>query len=195
MSSEIILETALRLLAAKGIEGISIRKLQAELHVTAPSIYWHFKSKQQLINAMSDFIVAPRTIDALATPNIPWQEWLRHSLIEVRIAALGHRDGAKVIATAGLTGTPSLARIVEDGLRRMHEQGVNDPRASVVLFACLHYTTGHLLAEQSIEFDEKDQTDFLSHYPRLQSAITHKQQNLVDSEKVYLAGLDLLLHI
>jgi TetR/AcrR family transcriptional regulator, tetracycline repressor protein len=193
VSPEIILEAAFRLLAANGIEGISIRKLQAELHITAPSIYWYYKNKQQLINAMSDFIISLTGNEALALPNVPWQEWLRQTLSKVRVAVLSYRDGAQVIATAGLLGTPSLARLVEDGLTRMQAQGVGNAQASITLFACLHYATGHLLQEQSARSVETDQTDFLIRYPRLRSAVMQKRQNSVDSEEVYLAGLNLLL--
>ena len=49
---ELILQTALRLFAQKGFEGVSVRDIAGELELTAPALYVHFKSKQEILEAI-----------------------------------------------------------------------------------------------------------------------------------------------
>ena len=48
-----IVRTALRLLDEVGIDGLSTRRLAAELGIKSASLYWHFKDKTELLNEMS----------------------------------------------------------------------------------------------------------------------------------------------
>ncbi|HLY78819.1 MAG TPA: TetR family transcriptional regulator, partial [Caulobacteraceae bacterium] len=43
-----IVETALGLLDDVGMDGLSTRRLAAELGVKGPSLYWHFKNMREL---------------------------------------------------------------------------------------------------------------------------------------------------
>lgn len=49
---EIILDTAERLFAARGVNGVALRDLAREMGLTAPSLYNHFASKQALYEAV-----------------------------------------------------------------------------------------------------------------------------------------------
>ena len=49
---ELILQTALRHFAQKGFEGVSVRDIAGELELTAPALYVHFKSKQEILEAI-----------------------------------------------------------------------------------------------------------------------------------------------
>ncbi len=49
---EIILDTAERLFAARGVNGVALRDLAREMGLTAPSLYNHFPSKQALYEAV-----------------------------------------------------------------------------------------------------------------------------------------------
>src|SRR2546427_9890335 len=48
---EVILDTAERLFAAHGVEGVAVRDLAREMGVTASSLYNHFPGKQALYDA------------------------------------------------------------------------------------------------------------------------------------------------
>ena len=54
---EQIVEAAFALLDEGGIEGVSLRKVACRLGIRAPSLYWHFSSKQALIDAMADALI------------------------------------------------------------------------------------------------------------------------------------------
>src|SRR3990172_11024724 len=49
---EAILDAAERLFAARGIDGVAVRDLARELHLTPSSLYNHFPSKQALYEAV-----------------------------------------------------------------------------------------------------------------------------------------------
>ena len=49
---EIILDTAERLFAARGVDGVAVRDLAREMGITASSLYNHFPSKQALYAAV-----------------------------------------------------------------------------------------------------------------------------------------------
>ncbi|MFT4219804.1 MAG: TetR family transcriptional regulator [Microbacterium sp.] len=48
----------LELLDADGLEALTTRKLAAHLGLQAGSLYWHFPSKQALLEAMADELIA-----------------------------------------------------------------------------------------------------------------------------------------
>ena len=49
---ELILQMALKLFSQKGFEAVSVRDIAAELELTAPALYVHFKSKQDILEAI-----------------------------------------------------------------------------------------------------------------------------------------------
>jgi len=49
-TKEQIVENALRLFAQKGFEAVSVRDISGELELTAPALYVHFKSKQDILD-------------------------------------------------------------------------------------------------------------------------------------------------
>ena len=49
---ELILQTALKLFSQKGFEAVSVRDIATELELTAPALYVHFKSKQDILEAI-----------------------------------------------------------------------------------------------------------------------------------------------
>ena len=40
-----------------GLDGLTLRKLAAELRVEAPAVYWHFKNKQELLDEMATCVL------------------------------------------------------------------------------------------------------------------------------------------
>src|SRR5690606_3004815 len=91
-----VIRTALNLLDQDGLEGLTMRKLAQALQVQAPSLYWHFNSKQALIDGMADALV-----DSVARSFPDGQNWdarVRQVAGELRQALLRHRDGARVFA-------------------------------------------------------------------------------------------------
>jgi len=137
---------ALALLDADGLDALTMRKLGARLGVQAGGIYWHFKNKQAVLEAVADRIVGEVT----ATPFEPgaWDAQLAELAHRLRRALLAHRDGARVVAGTFVL-EPNTERGAEAALRIMTDAGFPLDRAGWVLFAVTYYVLGHTIEEQA----------------------------------------------
>ncbi|WOF21729.1 TetR family transcriptional regulator [Microbacterium betulae] len=99
-----IVDVALRILDAHGLADLTMRRLATELDVRASALYWHFESKQVLLAAVADRIVAEAAAADDAEPVVV--------ATALRDALLAHRDGAEVVLS-----TQALA-LGEDAPRR-----------------------------------------------------------------------------
>ena len=86
-----VIDAALRVLDAHGLESCSMRRVAAELDVQPSALYHHVPNKQTLLSLMADQIVLPVDL-ASADP--------RELCLALRGALLAVRDGADVVATA-----------------------------------------------------------------------------------------------
>lgn len=92
----IVVREALKLLNEVGLDGLTTRRLAEALGVQGPALYWHFKSKQELIDEMAKAIVG----DAFAALDtaLPWDQWLCEGARRLRRELLSYRDGARLLA-------------------------------------------------------------------------------------------------
>src|SRR5581483_9324166 len=97
INAEVIANTALRLLDEVGLDGLTMRLVATELGVQAPTLYWHVKNKQHLLDVMANVMFA-EAVDGLELPGRTesWQEWLVRRARRIRAVLLRHRDGARV---------------------------------------------------------------------------------------------------
>src|SRR5215467_14655895 len=84
LSKQAVTERALALADASGPDGLTIRRLAQDLGVTPMALYWHFRSKEELIAGVTDRIWRELRTDV--DPAAPWPAQLRgllESLIDV----------------------------------------------------------------------------------------------------------------
>lgn len=122
-----------------------MRKLAARLGVQAGALYWHFASKQALLDAMADKLVEG-VADQL--PPGPWDERLGALAHRLRQALLSHRDGARVMAGTYVPAPSSLAAGTA-AVDVLCKAGFPAERAAWVIFALMHYVLGHTIEEQA----------------------------------------------
>jgi AcrR family transcriptional regulator len=58
LSRDLIVEAALALVDAEGLEAVSTRRLAASLGVSGPSLYNHFRTKDEILDAVADAVSA-----------------------------------------------------------------------------------------------------------------------------------------
>ena len=58
LSTDRIVETARALVDAEGLAAVSTRRLAAELGVSGPSLYNHFRTKDEILEAVADSVSA-----------------------------------------------------------------------------------------------------------------------------------------
>src|SRR3978361_2253941 len=63
LTREGVADRALALADADGLEAVTIRRLATELGVTPMALYWHFRTKEDLLEGLGD-----RVLDAVEVP-------------------------------------------------------------------------------------------------------------------------------
>ena len=144
-----IVKTALRLLDEVGIEGLSTRRIAAELGIKSASLYWHFKDKNELLNEMSGAMFLECLPEPnMAGPDFDWAEWLAEGARRIRRTALSRRDGALVMARPRPRLVAGRAQF-EEYVKSLMRSGLADMEARLTMQTLRRYAIGGALQEQS----------------------------------------------
>ncbi|HEY0335476.1 MAG TPA: TetR/AcrR family transcriptional regulator C-terminal domain-containing protein [Stenotrophomonas sp.] len=146
-----IIQSAFRLLDEAGIEGVSLRKVACQLGIRAPSLYWHFKSKQALIDAMADALIQEVARDVPAGQ--AWRATLIQIADEFRHAFKAHRDGARVYAGTYLA-TENVLRVGEATIASLVQGGAPVKFAATAAMDLIYYVMGFVIEEQSLPVNQ-----------------------------------------
>ncbi|MEU8609721.1 TetR/AcrR family transcriptional regulator C-terminal domain-containing protein [Actinoplanes sp. NPDC048791] len=170
LTREVLIEAGLKLLDEVGLEGLTVRRLAAELGVQSPALYWHIRTKQELLDGMANAIIV-RAGMGPPRPGEPWQEWLARRARSYRASLLASRDGARVVSGAVRSG--DSVRHFEQELAAMVERGFTPVQALRTITALSHYINGHVLQEQAVAstMAERGEHPDLSELPTLAAAL------------------------
>jgi len=149
LTREKVVRAALRLLDKAGLDGLTLRKLAAELRVQAPALYWHFKNKQELLDEMATCILTDAIGQLLTGQEGDWADWAMQLGHGVRRMLLRHRDGAKMFSGTYLTNS-ALYLPIEAALRRLVEAGFTARDAICVYRTIYCYAVGFTIEEQAV---------------------------------------------
>ena len=141
-----VVKAAIALLDEAGLDGLSLRRLAQRLGVQAPALYWHFKSKQELLDTMAAMIALEEAPLLPPTPRVPWDQWLASYARSLRAAYSRHRDGA--LLAASTQPAPSQWQDIELRLRVLGNAGLSPADGLRALIAIVNYVTGFTLEEQ-----------------------------------------------
>jgi TetR/AcrR family tetracycline transcriptional repressor len=141
-----VLEAAVALLEEVGLDELSTRKLADRLGVRPGALYWHYPSKQALLDA-----IAERDLAGMAG-RLPgdgdWAAQLRAFAEEMRSTMLARRDGARLISTMN-----ELSPSIRDGFMRMVDvlraAGATFEQAAAGVDVVTSYVNGYTMEEQA----------------------------------------------
>lgn len=149
---EHVVDVAIALLDADGLDALTMRKLATRLGVQAGALYWHFASKQALLDAMADRFLEDFAADLQAGS---WDEQLAAAAWRLRQVLLSHRDGARVMAGT-YVAEPNTILLSNLVIEILQAAGLPPDRAGWAAFAAFHYVLGHTIEEQAqIELNER----------------------------------------
>ncbi|MFJ4094090.1 TetR/AcrR family transcriptional regulator C-terminal domain-containing protein [Kitasatospora sp. NPDC089913] len=146
MNRETVVAEALDLLDEVGLDGVSTRQLAKRLGVEQPSLYWHFRTKKDLLAAMAQAAMAPHANAPLPTPGDDWRGWFLENTRSFRRTLLLRRDGARL--HAGSTPTADLDRI-RHKMAFLVASGVPEHDARTAMLTASRFTVGSVLEEQA----------------------------------------------
>jgi TetR/AcrR family tetracycline transcriptional repressor len=175
MNRETVVTEALDLLDEVGLDTVSTRRLAKRLGVEQPSLYYHFRTKKDLLGAMAEAAMAPHASEPLPSPADDWREWFLENSRSFRRTLLQRRDGARL--HAGSTPISDLDRIRRK-MTFLLASGVSEKDAHMAMLAASRYTVGCVLEEQA---DTGSKEDRPADVP------------VLDHESAFEAGLALIL--
>ncbi|WP_089155742.1 TetR/AcrR family transcriptional regulator [Micromonospora sp. NBS 11-29] len=184
-----IVEAALALIDADGLDALSTRRLAAALGVRGPSLYNHFATKEEILDAVADSVTA--TVDVSGFGRHDWPEALRHWARSYRAALAAHPHVVPYLAR-GPGRRPAALTMADAVYGALVRAGWPPARATHVGAALRYFVAGSALGSFARGFVE-DPSLYAAH-PHLHQA--HRlagHQRSVD-EGAFTLGLEALLH-
>lgn len=199
LDRDLVVRTALDLLDAEGLDGLTLRKIAAALDVKAPALYWHFQNKQQLLDEMAT-TMARDAVAAQPPSGLCWQDHLRMLATGLRRMLLSRRDGARLFGGTYMTDT-SPVEAGEPVLQALVAAGA-DLRQAVSVSRTLNcYVIGYVLEEQGVvspsgdrdhRFDPEERRSRIDekHFP-----LTARSSEYVfgDLDRTFADGVELII--
>ncbi|WP_158794017.1 TetR/AcrR family transcriptional regulator C-terminal domain-containing protein [Granulicella sp. L60] len=141
---------ALALLDDVGLEQLTLRRLATELKIQAPTLYWHFKSKEELIDEMATTLLTIDPASLMPTrKSSPWRIWAATFGHGLRKILLSYRDGARMVAGTRLTNALFI-EITETIGAHLREEGFTIRETVVLLSTVYSYTISFTTEEQAV---------------------------------------------
>jgi len=206
LSRDRILQAALELADASGVEAVTMRRLGDELGFEAMSLYRHVANKDDLLDGMLDLVLAEWQLPdgeaaGQGARQGDWAEAIRTSALSVHDALLRHRWAARLLMT-GSHVRPARLRYMDSLLRRLEGAGF-DPE---VTYHVYHLLDGYIfgfslweIAYTTIPVDSDAAAELMRTIPwdELPYLAAHRDQHLSDGPhrevRAFEVGLDLIL--
>ena len=143
LNRERILDGAIALIEGDGPSALSMRRLGSSLGVEGMAIYHHFSSRDELLDAIGERLLAPLHELELGTK---WREACRSFATALRDLA-GARPATFQLLGLQPLDTPTSLRAVERLVHVLVTAGFSPARALGVYRATASYARGYALAE------------------------------------------------
>lgn len=208
LSRDRIVRAALDFIDANGLPGLTMRRLGEQLGVEAMALYRYVPSKEELLDAVVEHLVAGVRADevVLDTPQDGWQDFLQRLAHGVRRMALAHPKAFPLVASRPAEAPwlrPPLRSLdwVETFLSGLLDEGFADEAALEGYRAYTSFLLGHLLLEVAVHgadvgpldvLDDQTGAPGLSDYPtvaRLRGPLS-EDHSAVEFEEALEALLD-----
>ncbi len=172
---EQILDIALKIADRDGFDGLTMRKLSAELGVSAPIVYRHFEDKAAIIDGIVAALVARQTL--LDRTTMAPRLWLHSTFSSMYNELAMHPGLLELLASAGPFAAHAM-RITDEVLAALEEMGLDPQRAARGFRWLMGATIGVVMMERGAlssiaEGRVQEMTDSLRQYPRLFLAGAH----------------------
>ena len=150
VNRDLIAVAGLKLLNEVGLEQLTLRLLAKQIKIQAPTVYWHFKSKEELIDEMATMVLAQGARQLVpAKESADWTVWAAAFGGGLRKTLLAYRDGARMVAGSRLTNTEYMKTVEQVGARLIGA-GLTVRQAVVLLSTVYNYTVSFVMEEQAV---------------------------------------------
>ncbi|NBM17409.1 TetR family transcriptional regulator [Streptomyces sp. GC420] len=193
LSRELIVETASALVDAEGLDAVSTRRLAAELGVSGPSLYNHFRSKDEILEAVADSVSAQVDLSMFAAEDgRDWRTALHDWAHSYRSALAAHPHLVPVLAQ-GPGRRPAGLRLADAVFGAMVRAGWPPGHATRIGALMRYFITGSALGSFARGFVDDATAYNPADYPHLgQAHLLAEHRKQVD-EGAFESGLRALL--
>lgn len=191
LSTDRIVETARELVDAEGLAALSTRRLAAQLGVSGPSLYNHFRTKDEILEAVADSVSALVDL-SMFEDGRDWRTALHDWAVSYRAALRAHPNIVPVLAR-GPGRRPAALRLADAAYGAMIEAGWPPAQATSIGALMRYFIMGSALRSFAGGFvDDADAYD-PADYPHLgQAHLLAEKQEKID-ERAFETGLTALL--
>ncbi|WOX08566.1 TetR/AcrR family transcriptional regulator [Streptomyces sp. N50] len=191
LSTDRIVEAARVLVDAEGLAAVSTRRLAAELGVSGPSLYNHFRTKDQILEAVADSVSAQVDL-SMFEDGRDWRTALHDWAVSYRSALRDHPNIVPVLAT-GPGRRPAGLRLADAVYGAMVDAGWPPAQATSIGALMRYFIMGSALGSFAGGFVDDESAYDPADYPHLgQAHLLAEQQEKVD-ERAFEVGLAALL--
>ncbi|HUA41689.1 MAG TPA: TetR family transcriptional regulator [Streptosporangiaceae bacterium] len=202
LTKQAVVDCALALGDAEGVEALTIRRIATELGVTPMALYWHFRNKEELLAGVGDQIW--RELDTDVDLSAPWDRQLR-GLLESLLHVLRSHPCASQLILEGEKQSDAALLASETALAVLHRGGFDPDHAAEItrtaLFTGLMLIMSEPGSKQGMSAAEKAEAQRKQHvrlallppgqYPCLVEAAL--PMSTCDPEFHYRFGVDLFV--
>ena len=142
-----IVAAAIDLLDEAGIDGVTVRALATRLGVRAPALYWHVRSKQDLLDEMGTEIQRRVFLRTLQVATADWRGGLAGYARNLRQEYLAHRDGARTFSGTRITD-PEVLKFQEPWFEAMVATGLELAAVAAAGELVTAFVVGFVIEEQ-----------------------------------------------
>jgi AcrR family transcriptional regulator len=193
LSRDRIVGTARALVDAEGLAAVSTRRLAAELGVSGPSLYNHFRTKDQILEAVADSVSAQVDLSMFeADDERDWRTALHDWAVSYRAALTLHPNIVPVLA-GGPGRRPAGLRLADAVFGAMVDAGWPPAQATSIGALMRYFIMGSALGSFAGGFVDDETAYDPADYPHLgQAHLLAERQQEID-ERAFEAGLRALL--
>lgn len=193
LSTDRIVEAARALVDTEGLAAVSTRRLAAELGVSGPSLYNHFRTKDQILEAVADSVSAQVDLDMFeAGDTRGWRTALHDWAVSYRAALREHPNIVPVLAQ-GPGRRPAGLRLADAVYGAMTDAGWPPAQATSIGALMRYFVMGSALGSFAGGFVDDETAYDPADYPHLgQAHLLAEKQDVVD-ERAFETGLAALL--
>jgi TetR/AcrR family tetracycline transcriptional repressor len=178
LSKRAVTDRALKLADADGLEALTIRKLAQDLGVTPMALYWHFRSKEDLLEGMAEQVWSE--IEVHVDASAPWWTQLQGGLESLLRVLRAHPSAPQLVLEhekrneAALRATEAVLEILRStGFDAEHAAEIARSTLWTGIMLVMSETGYHpeLSADERAEFQRRNQIELamlpVARYPRL----------------------------
>ncbi|MFJ5262998.1 TetR/AcrR family transcriptional regulator [Streptomyces sp. NPDC088387] len=191
LSTDRIVAAARELVDAEGLAAVSTRRLAAELGVSGPSLYNHFRTKDEILEAVADSVSAQVDL-SMFEDGRGWRAALHDWAVSYRGALRDHPNIVPVLAR-GPGRRPAALRLADAAYGAMVDAGWPPAQATSIGALMRYFIMGSALGSFAGGFVGEASAYDLAEFPRLgQAHLLAGQQEKVD-ERAFEVGITALL--